>query len=206
MKRAMIVVGIFVTLCLMSAIAEAAVPFKHWVVDLDVNQNKGEITATVVDGDCKKGKGKKGCIRFEIDHIGLITFSTDKKTQICSDNYKKWVISKVELSDKGYLLPAESPSTTPTISDKGIFEDSPNLPDWLEDAFPQLVKSTGVLYEASADLDGVTQVTRLNLNNNNATLGAKDIWYRVTVAKCGTEPVEVMVTDPRFENDGTTPN
>jgi len=201
MKRAVTIAGLFVILCLVSAIAQAAVPFKHWVIDLDVKQNQGEIIVTVTDGDCKKGKGdKKGCIRFATNHIGLITFATDKKAQTCSDGYKKWVITKIELTDKGLVY------TDGKVSEKGVFEDNPSLPDWLEDAFPQLVKSTGVLYEASAELDGVTQVTSLNLNNNDTTLGVKDIWYRVSVAKCGTNPVEFMVTDPRFENDGSEPD
>ena len=201
MKRAVTIVGLFVILCLVSAIAQAAVPFKHWIIDLDVKQNKGEIIATVIDGDCKKGKGdKKGCVRFEKNHIGLITFATHQKAQSCSDNSNRWVISKIELTDIGLVY------TDGKVSDKGVFEDNPNLPGWLEDAFPQLVKSTGVLYEASTELDGVTQVTSLNLNNNDATLGVKDIWYRVTIAKCGTNPVEVMVTDPRFENDGSDPD
>ena len=71
-----------------------------------------------------------------------------------------------------------------------------------EEAFDQ---DTGELYKVTNPKDGVSRVTSLNLNNNVITTPptpSKDIWYQVTVAECKDGSDVVLVSDPRFENDG----
>jgi len=205
MKRAMIVVGIFVTLCLMSTVAQA-IDFHKYAVKFVAKQNEGELSVFSGNKGCNKGQGnKKGCINFPEDSIGLIKFymGPEKQIRTCSDPSTKWVISKVELSDHGYRVVDETDSNKTKVSDKGIFETS-HLPHqkYLEDIFPQYDQSTGFLYVAPTPLEGVSQVTILNLNNNDNADGVKDIWYRVSAAKCGSDPVEVLISDPRLENEG----
>ena len=210
-RRAMTTVSLLMILCLMSAVAQA-VSFNEYEVQFEVKANKGEVAVKSNNKNCNKGQGqKKGCIRFPENSIGLIKFYIGNKnhSNTCSDPNTKWVISRVELSDQGYLVVDKTDSSKTTVSDKGIFEDS-NLPldQWLKDSFPQLDKATGYLYDAPTPLQGVTQVTSLNLNNNLPADGVKDIWYRVSVTRCGSDPadVETLTSDPRFENDGSDPS
>ena len=223
MKRPLTVISIFAVLCVMSTAALGAqttelktvalaqtTELKKFTVKFDIDAKNGVVTTKSDNKGCLKGKGKKaGCIRFLVGTIGLINFSLDNGNQgvmYCSEETKpKWVISKVELSDQGYLVTAEDPDDPPVVSDKGIFGG--NLPDWLKNSFPQVNQNTGILYEVPTPQMGMTQVTGLNLNNNNATLGVEDIWYRVTVASCNADSdVVLLVSDPRFENDGSEPD
>lgn len=206
MNRAMMVTGVFAVFCLLSAGAMAAQTFEEYAIEFKAHANKGELGVVTKGNDCKKGKGsqedKMGCIRFPVDVFGLITFYLgDKdKPKTCETN-AKWVISKVELSHEGYLVVDDSTNPpTAVVSNKGIFNGS--LPEWLFEAFPQVNKDSGVLYEAIPPKNGVSRVIALNLNNNPET-DQKDIWYRITVAECKEDSDVVLATDPRFENEGT---
>lgn len=194
MKRTKMVIYTFTVCWMMSSLALAHAPdFNAYEVTFNPNPSKGELVASSNNMGCTKGQGqKKGCVNFPKDTLGLITFSVANKLKQCSDPGTKWVITRVELSHSGLLLPDGT-----TLSEKGIFGG--NLPSWLEDAFPQVNPTTGILYEVSDKLDGVTRVTSLNLNNNT---GAKDIWYQVTVSNCDADSDVVLVSDPRFENEG----
>jgi hypothetical protein len=186
----------------MSTAALAAKTYKSYEVKFQAFANQGELRAQSVGNGCLKGKGdendKMGCIRFSVDDFGLITFylGNKDKPKTCDTN-AQWVISKVELSDEGYLV---DDSGTAVVSNKGIFDG--DLPDWLAEAFPQVNKTTGVLYEAKPAKDGVSRVVALNLNNNAKT-DPKDIWYQVTVAECKDDSDVVLISDPRFENEGS---
>lgn len=203
MKRAMMAMCVFAALCVMSITAQGAQTFKNYAVEFKAHPAKGELRAVTDGQGCNKGQGnqlkKKGCVRFAEDEFGLITFQVGAQPQArtCANSGTHWVISKIELSGQGYQLSGG------VISNKGIFDDHLPLDDWLKNAFPQVDPLTGVLYEADPPNTGVTHVTSLNLNNN-ANTDPRDIWYRVSVASCAEGSDVVLVTDPRFENDGTS--
>jgi len=193
MKRTMMVICIFAGLWVMSSIALAHdqnPSFASYTVKFNPNKQKGELEAVSINDKCTKGKGDRlGCVNFPLNSIGLVTFSVDNKVKQCGDPGAKWVITKIELTDKGFIFPDNE------ISDKGIFNDA--VDSWLIAAFPQYDDQDNVLYEVDNKDNGVTQVTRLNLNNNS---GIQNIWYRITVADCDSDLI--LVTDPRFENQG----
>jgi hypothetical protein len=197
----MMATSLFTIFCMASTAALGAQTFRQYEVEFKAHPTKGELRAMTDGQGCNKGQGnqqkKKGCVRFEEDDFGLITFSLGKQLRTCSDASTKWVISKVELTGKGYKLDGGA------LSNKGIFEDHTPLEDWMKGAFPQVDQATGVLYEADPPSNGSTRVTSLNLNNNDPDDGTKDIWYRVSVASCEEGSDVVLVTDPRFENDGS---
>jgi hypothetical protein len=199
MKRVTMAICMFAALCVMSTSALGAQKFKNYEVGFKALPNKGELRADTDGQNCDRGQGndqkKMGCVRFEEDDFGLITFHTKPQVKTCADPGTNWVISKVELTSKGYELSGG------VLSNKGIFKDYLPLVDWLAAAFPQVDQATGVLYEADPPKTGLTRVTRLNLNNN-ATADPKDIWYRVSVASCKKDSDVVLVSDPRFENEG----
>jgi hypothetical protein len=201
MQRAVTATCLFTFFCLVSTSVLGAQTFKEYEVEFKAHPQKGELRAVTNGQGCTRGQGneqkKKGCVKFEENDFGLITFSLGNQLRTCTDESTKWVISKVELSDKGYKLDGGA------ISNKGIFEEQPALGDWMKAAFPQLDEDTGVLYEADPPKNGSTRVTSLNLNNN-ASDDPKDIWYRVSIASCEADSDVVLVTDPRFENDGST--
>lgn len=195
MKRVTIAMCVFAVLCVMSTAAQGAQTFESYEIKFQPKPGKGELEVTSGDKNCAKGVGaRKGCVNFEEDDFGLITFSIHNQVRYCTDSGTQWVISKIELSPEGYYLAGG------TISDKGIFPSLSTMPPWLKSAFPQ-VNDNGVLYKVANPQDGSTQVTAINLNNNDPDDGTKDIWYRVEVTKCGSD--EVLVSDPRFENEGT---
>lgn len=196
MKRPVTVLGAFTASLLISSAALAHTPtFNAFEVNLKANPGQGTLTSDSPNKGCTKGQGqKKGCVNFPLDSIGTITFALGNSVKQCSDNGTNWVITKVELTHQGLLIPT---STGTVLSDKGIFSGS--LPNWLESSFPEVDQQSGFLYEVTDKEDGVTRVTSLNLNNN--TGGAKDIWYRVSVANCKSDVV--LISDPRLENEGT---
>lgn len=197
MNRAVTTIRMFAALCVMSSAALGAQTFKEYEVEFKVHPNKGEIRAVTNGQGCTKGQGnetkKKGCIKFAEDDFGLVTFSLGAQSKTCAHPGTKWVISMVELTGKGYKLDGG------VLSNKGIFEDQLPLADWIKASFPQVDQATGILYAAYPPYNGATRVTSLNLNNNT---DPEDIWYRVTVAECGEDTDVVLVTDPRFENEG----
>ena len=200
--RAITGICVMLATCVISTSAYAAKTYKGYKIEFKPQPSKGMLHVDTDGQGCQKGPGnqqkKKGCIRFEEDDFGLITFQLGSQPNVksCGVPGTKWVISKIELTAKGYQL------NTGSISNKGIFEDHLPLPDWMKYAFPQVDQDTGVWYEASPGNTGPTQVQLLNLNNNDPGDGTKDIWYRVTVASCEDGSDAVLVTDPRFENDG----
>lgn len=200
MNRVIVPMSVFATFCLLSAGAMAKQTFNQYEVVFKPQPGKGEVNVVTDGYNCKKGNGnqaeKKGCINFAEDYFGLITFRVGNSPRTCAISGTQWVISKIELSDKGYLL------NDGTISNKGIFAGEDVAP-WVKSAFPQITGAAGVLYEADPPKTGATHVTTLNLNNNAAAEGAKDIWYRVSIASCKDDSDVVLVTDPRFENEGT---
>jgi hypothetical protein len=203
MKRATLAMCLLVVACVMSTTAQGARNFKEYSVTFKAQPSKGELSADTDGQGCAKGPGnqlkKKGCIRFEVDDFGLITFQvgSQPKPRTCANPGTQWVISKIELSDRGYQLAGGE------ISNKGIFEDHLPLGSWVKESFPEMTEATGYLYEADPPNTGLTHVTRLNLNDNPDD-EPKDIWYRVSVASCEEGSDVVLVTDPRFENDGTS--
>jgi len=214
MKRTMMVICIFAALCVMSTVAQGAQTFKSYGVKFNVNPGKGVLYPAQNGKGCGRGfpsgtspanQGTKmGCVRFDTDDFGLITFhlgpKVDTPVATCSNHGTQWVISMIELSGKGYRLEGGE------LSNKGEFEGYLPLPDWLKEAFPQVKEDTGILYEAVPPNTGLTHVTRLNLNNKPDTATdpgpPKDIWYRVTAVSCKPGNDAVLVTDPRFENQG----
>jgi len=211
MKRTIMVICLFAALCVVSIAAQGAQKYKPYEVGFTVIPGKGELKPAK-GKDCERGfpagKGpnsqdtKKGCVRFEKDDFGLITFHLGPHSEVatCASAGTPWVISMIELSAKGYKL------QTNELSNKGDFDDYLPLPDWLKEAFPQVKKATGILYEADPPNTGLTRVTRLNLNNKPDVATdpgpPKDIWYRVTAVSCKPGSEAVVVTDPRFENEG----
>lgn len=138
--------------------------------------------------NCTKGVvPRKGCMKFEKDTYGVIVFglvgAQDNKK--CSDTGVQWVITKVELSDSGNIN-----------TSKGSNFGSPVAP-WVQKSFFGVKPLTGVIYDETWST-GRTSVALIDLNNN---IGAKDLWYRVTAAKCtGTHATNT--SDPRIENIG----
>jgi len=197
MKQVTIAKSVLMAFCLLSITAQGDQVFKEYEVEFNVHPTKGEIRAVTNGQGCSKGQGnqtkKKGCIKFEEDDFGLITFSLGTQLKTCAHPGTKWVISMVELTGKGYKLDGG------VLSNKGVFEDYLPLADWMKVAFPQVDQTTGVLYAAYPPYNGATRVTSLNLNNNT---DPEDIWYRVSVASCEEGSDIVLVTDPRFENEG----
>ncbi len=192
MTRIIVAINIIVISIVTSSVAIAHAPaFNAFVVDFSVNKGKGEVTADQNGQGCANGQGnKKGCVRFAKNTIGTITFALKPQIKQCADAGTKWVITRIEMTHKGYEL------TGGIVSDKGIFDGG--LPNWLQDSYPN-VDVDGVLYKADQN-EGLTRVTRLNLNNST-TLN-RNYWYRVTVSSCDDDPV-VLVSDPRLENGGT---
>lgn len=204
MRQVTLILCVFVAVCAMSSTsAQAAKKFKEYSIVFKAQPSKGVLHADTDGQGCAKGPGnqqkKKGCVRFEVDDFGLITFQVGSQPHAgtCANSGTKWVISKIELSDKGYELPGGG------ISNKGIFDDHLPLESWVKASFPEMDEATGFLYQADPPNTGLTHVTRLNLNDNSKD-DPKNIWYRVSVASCEEDSDVVLVTDPRFENDGST--
>ena len=200
MKRVMTAIFTFVALFVISTAAQGAQKFETYEVEFKVHPNKGELRAVSLGQNCDRGKGndnkKKGCVKFGVDDFGLITIHLGtSKIKTCAQPSTRWVISMIELSSKGYRLDSGE------LSNKGEFEDYLPLDNGLKEAFPQVDQASGVLYEAESPKNGATRVTVLNLNNNDKTT-PKDIWYRVSVADCNADTDVVLVTDPRWENEG----
>jgi hypothetical protein len=131
-----------------------------------------------------------GCIRFDENTVGLMKFylrGSKKKVETCSTGARN-VITAIQISVTG-------------SGEKGDFSVLP-LPEWIQlEAFPLLDRSTGLVYDKAVD-DGASQVWMLNANANDAALGAREFWYRVTAKSCAS-PTQTWTSDPRGENEGT---
>jgi len=198
MKMRNLQIAAFVGLFL-AANTIAVAEFQEETVSFIVIQGKGELNAQSGNQNCTRGKGvRKGCVKFFLNDIARITFKLvgNPTVRMCSDNNTKYVITEVELSHEGYLVPDNA---GPKLADKGIFDQA--VPQWLKDAFPG-TGADGVVYTASKD-DATTKVSIINLNNQDNSSGTneKNIWYRVSVTNCETGTV--LQSDPRFENEGT---
>lgn len=195
---------IFITLLVAHGVmaARLALAAPNWApkdVEFSVNPGLGTLLAHTNNQGCTRGQGaRKGCLRFEKDSIGQITFSLmgQPGSNKCSDAGTKYVITEVELSHVGYLV---ATNTGNQISDKGLF-DQP-VPAWLQAAFPG-VDVNGVAYSATKEAAS-SQARIINLNNNDNASGtnAKDVWYRITVTNCSDD--SKLRSDPRIENEGT---
>ena len=143
---------------------------------------------------CRKGK-HKGCLLFEVDKVGLITFylsGSRKKVKNCSNATE--VITRIEITTTGE-------DNNPDAS-KGDFDRTSPLPLWVKtNAFTNINLKTGIVYEAT-EKNGLTQVIRLNQNSHDQKIGERRFWYRVTATDCET-PANTWTTDPRGDNEGT---
>jgi hypothetical protein len=146
---------------------------------------------------CKQGKKHPGCLVFEEDKIGLVRFylsgSNKHKANKCPpDGDASKVITKIQLTATGE---GGDPQAV-----KGDFTVFP-LPPWVEnDAFPNVVLGTGIVYQAAL-ADARTQAWLINMNSHDASAGVFSFWYKVTATDCANL-ANTWVTDPRGDNEG----
>ena len=133
-----------------------------------------------------KSNPHNGCMSFDVNTVGLIRLYLPGRGRTCNEGARN-VITMVELATTG-------------ASAKGDFTDLP-VKDWLKnEAFAGLVLATGIVH-TSPVTEASSEVWLLNANANDASLGAKDFWYRVTAQNC-TLPASTWETDPRGRNGG----
>ena len=135
----------------------------------------------------KDGK-KDGYVGFGEGEYGSITFylQGEEMGAQCADG-ADWVITEVALSDEG------------DSEEKGT-RFNMEQDDWLVEAFPGTVQSTGINYSATKDT-GHTLVSVVDENDHPAAWGPKTAYYRITVTECDDES-EVLVSDPGVGNRG----
>jgi hypothetical protein len=155
------------------------------------------------DNRCKNNRNPhKGCLVFEQNVSGQITFEVNPHTtaKTCgSSPAPHSVIVKIELSER-------PDATSGDPASKGQFDSPANLPAWVkENAFPEVDRATGIVYEAYDLASGLTRVSIPNLNNHPNIDGndVRMVWYRVTVQSCN-DPTKYWRTDPRDDNEGST--
>ena len=144
---------------------------------------------------CKKN-GHKGCLLFEANKKGDITFylkGSKNKAKTCEQTNE--VITKIELTTKGIT------------DEKGDFSGPFPLDRWLrEDAFPKVNLENGIAYEATPVNTGLSQVKLFNVNSHSQEeQGILSYWYKVTATACDPNSDgihETWVADPRGDNEG----
>ena len=151
---------------------------------------------------CLGSAAKAGCIRFDINETGTITFAlpgpTDVKT--CLANGVQNVITRIEFTDKA----------STNDPDKGDFYatlQNPIPQKFQKQAITQLDVDTGMAYEKTGQTHpsgkqaGETRVPLINVNGpGNSGAPGQSLWYRVTITSCDGN--NTWVTDPRLVNDG----
>lgn len=173
---------------------------KDYDVMLTTQGQSGTLKAHLGFGQSCAVNWHDGCMNFDVNTVGVITFylpgPPDRLTcvnPVDPNKVAKKVITKIELTDK--------PLAGGATGLKGDF--SGGLADtWLKKyAFPQVVQSTGILYDVSVN-DGLSRITLVNLNSHPWQSGVtKPFWYRITVTDC-KPPHNIWETDPRGDNKG----
>lgn len=179
---------------------------KDYEILLIPQGSSGTLGAHVVFGQSCADNQHVGCMNFDTDTVGVISFRVRGKPNglTCTNptapgKVAKQVITKIELTDK--------PSGGSDTSAKGDFS-SGLAGTWLKKfAFPQVNQGTGILYDVAVN-DGLARMTLVNLNSQQSILSplgqpeSKPFWYRVTVTDCA-DPTKTWETDPRGDNKGS---
>jgi hypothetical protein len=136
-------------------------------------------------------RGKKGCVECKKSKECTIELRLNLESgqvgQTCqSASPPDWVITRVELSAKG-------DSTT----QKGLFGDLGERPDWLKNAFPEMNPQDGTLPIPV----NPTQSIIFNDLNNHPNNDVKIAYYEVTASSCVATIKPIMV-DPAVQNKG----
>jgi hypothetical protein len=182
-----------VSLVFMLTADQALGDLKDYDVMLTTQGPSGTLKAHLGFGQSCAVNWHEGCMNFDVNTTGVITFYLPgpQSQMTCDDPAVNKVITKIELTDK----PLQGNPTSP----KGDFTGG-LAGDWLKTfAFPQVDKSTGVLYLADI-ATGLARITLVNMNSHPAGLGEKSFWYQVTVTSCDGK--NYWVTDPRGDNKG----
>ena len=166
-----------------------------------VPQDVGGNLKAAKDNQCKKGK-HEGCLLFDHDTLGYIVFhlpGSKNKIKYCPD--AEYVITKIEVT--------ATAAGVGNNDSKGDFTGPFPLTGWLVDnAFPAVNPTTGIIYEATWDV-ARSQEWVTNLNDHDNSKEDIDVtnsfWYRITVTACakndeGTHTT--WVSDPRGDNEG----
>jgi hypothetical protein len=178
------------------------------VYEVKLNPQGARMTASVNPGKKCEKNPHEGCMWFQKNDLGVITFYVGGTVpimrncvQAASKNHNNHkVITKVELTatgtgnaDQSKGVYISDPATDPATD--------PDVPGWLKsDAFTELNLKTGVVYSADTDKAN-NRLTLINLNNSDYVSGQfKSFWYKVTVTSC--DGSKTWVTDPRGDNEG----
>lgn len=138
----------------------------------------------------KAGK-KDGYVGFAKGESGIITFGI-KNSEVgdscpAYDGGASWVITKMELSGTG-----------DSATEKGDnFGGDQTAQGWLQQAFPDVDLSDGVIFEAATLEEGRTSVSIIDANNQ---IGRTFAYYQVTATKC-SDGTTVQI-DPGVGNGG----
>jgi len=174
--------------------------------EVKLNPQGANMTATVNPGRRCEKNPHEGCMWFQKNDLGVITFyvgGTGPRMRNCvqaagknHDNHK--VITKVELTATGKATGNADQSKGVYISDSAT---DTAVPGWLKsEAFTELNLKTGVVYSADEKIAN-NRLTLINLNNSDYVEGKfKSFWYKVTVKNC--DGSKTWVTDPRGDNEG----
>ena len=199
-------IGFVTTSLVMLLLNFIAQPAYGAVRDYDVWLNPvtphgGTLQPHLVYGRSCNGSPHSGCMEFEVDAIGTITFSVRNNWQAQTSltcpatipqGHRYRVITGIEVT---------TTASTTNPSEKGDFSGGING-TWLKMyAFPQ-ADSQGYIYKVSDKNQGLSEVTVVNMNSHPASQGEKPFWYKITVEDCGSDAT--WETDPRGDNQGRT--
>jgi len=138
-----------------------------------------------------------GCMNFQADIVGVITFRLPgPKDKIACNNpanpHKSAhrVITEIEVT-------ATPDNGNPT--GKGDFSGVVAANSWLRQyAFPQ-ADNDGYIYKVDKN-QGLARVAVINMNSHPAAQGTRQFWYKITVEDCSSN--FTWTTDPRGDNKG----
>ena len=197
-------IGFVVTGLLILILNFVSQPVYGAVRDYDVWLNPltphgGTLQPHLVYGRSCNAGTHSGCLEFDVDTIGTITFQVRNNWQeqdslTCPETIppgrRYRVITGIEVT-------ATADTTNP--SEKGNFLGGIDG-TWLKKfAFPS-ADAEGYIYTVNSKDQGLSEVTVVNMNSHPASEGTKPFWYKITVKDCGSDAI--WITDPRGDNQG----
>lgn len=169
---------------------------KDFNVELKPNPKSSptKLKATNSPQGWKRSGKKYGYVGFDTGEDGNITFQLkwegDNKKCISDDGTATatWVITRIELSATGDYG-----------DEKGSrFGESQASDPWLRDAFPAVDLSNGAVFQTADISEGRTTVS---IEDANAQVGERFIFYEVTATNCANDKVTIKI-DPGVGNGG----